>query len=180
MLGAPPLKATAPEASNMYLLMPVDIGLKGKVTAKKLQARCFHVLRKGVLKSTALTTTLSVISTSASTSTNFTGRRSAITSDGSGRRNAPLWKQKYQRPTRPPVLLPQTAPTVCLVAEPSRQGSVAGLRNRWRTSFSNYFLLVKRLGARCNNSLMPWVPCGTVTVKTYSWYRSFLMYKDPL
>ena len=90
MLGAPPLKATAPEASNMYLLMPVDIGLKGKVTAKKLKARCFHVLRKGVVKSTALTTTLSVISTSASTSTNFTGRRSAITSDGSGRRNAPL------------------------------------------------------------------------------------------
>ena len=50
----------------------------GKGTVKKLQAPCYHVLRKGVLRSTALTTTLSTISTSASTSTNFTGRRSMI------------------------------------------------------------------------------------------------------
>ena len=107
----------------------------GNVTAKKLQAPCFHVLQKGVLKSGALTTTLSAISTSASASTNFTGRCSTITSDGSGRRNAPLWKQKYQKPTRPPVLLPPTAPI-----GPSRQGSVVDLRKRWRTSFSSYFL----------------------------------------
>ena len=95
----------------------------GNVTAKKLQAPCFHVLRKGVLKSSTLTTTLSAISTSASASTNFTGRCSTITSNGSGRRNAPLWKQKYQKPTRPPVLLPPTAPTACIVAGPSRQGT---------------------------------------------------------
>ena len=114
----------------------------GNVTAKKLQAPCFHVLRKGVLKSSTLTTTLSAMSTSAiaSASTNFTGRCSTITSDCSGRRNAPLWKQKYQKPTRPPVLLPPTAPTACLVAGPSRQGSVVDLRKRWRTSFSSYFL----------------------------------------
>ena len=119
----------------------------GNVTAKKLQAPCFHT-QKGVLKSGALTTTLSAISTSASASTNFTERCSTITSDDNGRRNSPLWKQKYQRPTRPLVLLPPTAPTACLVAGPSRQGSAVDSRNRWRTSFSSYFLLVKRLGAR--------------------------------
>ena len=37
-----------------------------------------------------------------------------------------LSKVKYQRPTRHPVILPPTAPTVCLVAGPSRQGSAAG------------------------------------------------------
>lgn len=62
----------------------------GNVTAKKLRVPCFHALRKGVLKFTALTTTLSAISTSASTSTNFHRRSSRITSDGSGRRSAPL------------------------------------------------------------------------------------------
>ncbi|PFX24658.1 hypothetical protein AWC38_SpisGene10718 [Stylophora pistillata] len=104
----------------------------GNVTAKKLQAPRFHVLRKGVLMSTVLTTNLSAISTSASARTNFTGKCSMIILDGNGRRNAPLLKQKYQRPKRPPVVLPTTAPTaptVYLVAGPSRQGSAPGLQN---------------------------------------------------
>ena len=110
----------------------------GNVTVKKLQAPCFHVLGKGVLKSTALTATLLAISTSASISTNFTGTRSTITSDGSGRRSAPLWNKKYQRHKT------SSAST----ANNSNSGSAVGLRNRWRTSFSSSFLLVKRLGAR--------------------------------
>ena len=55
-----------------------------RITAKKLKAPCIHVLTRGVLKSTAPTAPLSAILTSASTSTNFTGRRRTITSDGSG------------------------------------------------------------------------------------------------
>ena len=147
----------APDTAKGELKRPAS-WWKNPLSAKDVRERnceetasaLFSCPEEGCSKSSTLTTTLSAISTSAiaSASTNFTGRCSTITSDGSGRRNAPLWKQKYQKPTRPPVLLPPTAPTACLVAGPSRQGNVVDLRNRWRTSFSSYFLLVKRLGAR--------------------------------
>ena len=82
----------APDTAKGTLKKPA-FRLRNPPSAKDVRERncdetasaLFHVLRKGVLKSNALTTTLSTISTSASTSTHFTGRRSMITSDGSGR-----------------------------------------------------------------------------------------------